>query len=220
VFVWSWCLESDALIGAAAEALLSDEEKKRYRRFALPEPRRRFLAARSGMRLLLARHLDLDPGALSFVTNEFGKPRLATGGPVNFNLSHSGDRAVLAISDVLQVGIDLERIRLIDDADLARRYFQPSECEAIAGRRDPADRRQAFFLVWTLKEAVVKALGSGLATALDTFEVSIGPGPPRLAAVPQDSPPTWWLHAETVDDYCLALAVPGAGDVELIHRTL
>jgi 4'-phosphopantetheinyl transferase len=219
VVVWSWNLESSALAGDKAEALLSDDEKARHRSFVSPELQRRFLAARAGMRLLLARHLDLDPRALSFVLNEFGKPRLVCAKPVHFNLSHSGGRAVLAVSDAAPVGIDLERIRSIDHVDLAKRYFHPNELAAIVGRHDAADQLRAFFLIWTLKEAVVKALGSGLSIPLGSFDVSIISARPQLALAPEGSPPTWCLHTETMDDYCLALAVPGVSEVELIHRT-
>jgi 4'-phosphopantetheinyl transferase len=219
VFVWSWNLESNALAGDEAEALLSDDEKTRYRSFVSPELQRRFLAARSVMRLVLAQHLDLDPKALSFVSNEFGKPRLANAKPVHFNLSHSGDRAVLAVSDAAPVGIDLERIRSVDHVDLAKRYFHPNELAAIVGRLDAADQRRAFFLIWTLKEAVVKALGCGLSIPLCSFDVSIVSARPQLAFAPEGSPPTWCLHVETMNGYCLALAVPGVGEVELIHRT-
>lgn len=219
VFIWSWNLESSALADDEAEPLLSDDEKARYRSFVSPELQRRFLAARSGMRLLLARHLDLDPKALSFVSNEFGKPRLASAKPVHFNLSHSAGRAVLAVSDSAQVGIDLERIRAIDHLDLAKRYFHSNELAAIVGLHDAADQRRAFFLIWTLKEAVVKALGRGLSIPLGSFDVSIVSARPHLALAPEGAPRTWWLHGETMDGYCLALAVPGVGEVELIHRT-
>jgi 4'-phosphopantetheinyl transferase len=71
-----------------------------------------------------------------------------------------------------------------------------------------------------LKEAVVKALGTGLSTPLDSFEVVIGASTPRLAVAPEGAPKAWWLHAAMADGYCCALAVPGVGEVELIQRTV
>ena len=218
VIVWSWSLQTEALVGDEAQALLSDDEKARRRSFVSPELRRRFGAARTGLRTLLGRHLDRDPQSLAFTTNEFGKPRLA-GNQVHFNLSHCEERAVLAISNA-EVGIDLERERPIEHVDLAKRYFHPKEVAAITASRDEADQRRSFFLVWTLKEAVVKALGTGLSTPLDSFEIAIGASPPRLAVAPEGAPQTCWLHAAMADGYCCALAVPGVGDVELIQRTL
>jgi 4'-phosphopantetheinyl transferase len=220
VIVWSWELQTGPFVGDDAQALLSDDERVRQRSFVSPTLRRRFLAARAGLRTLLGRHLDVDPRHLAFATNDFGKPRLAGGGQVRFNLSHCEERAVLAISDAAEVGIDLERERPIEHVDLAKRYFHPNEVAAITASRDEAEQRRAFFLVWTLKEAVVKALGTGLSTPLDSFEVAIGAPTPRLAVAPARAPQTWWLHAAMADGYCCALAVPGVGEVELIQRTV
>jgi 4'-phosphopantetheinyl transferase len=220
VIVWSWSLQTGPFVGDDAQALLSVDERARQRSFVSPELRRRFGAARAGLRTLLGRHLDLDPRRLVFATNEFGKPRLADDGQVHFNLSHCEERAVLAISDAAEVGIDLERERPIEHVDLARRYFHPNEVTAITVSPDEAEQRRAFFLVWTLKEAVVKALGTGLSTPLDSFAVAIGPSPPRLAVGPEGAPRTWWLHAAMADGYCRALAVPGVGEIELIQRTV
>lgn len=218
VIVWSWSLQTGPLVGDDALALLSEDEKARQRSFVSPELRRRFLAARAGLRTLLGRHLDRDPRSLAFAANEFGKPRLA-GDQVHFNLSHCEERAVLAISDT-EIGIDLERDRPIEHVDLAKRYFHRNEVAAITASREEAEQRRAFFLVWTLKEAIVKALGTGLSTPLDSFEISIGTSRPRLAVAPAGAPQAWWLHAAMADGYCCALAVPGVGEVELIQRTV
>ena len=69
-------------------------------------------------------------------------------------------------------------------------------------------------------KAVVKALGTGLSTPLDSFEVALGASTPALAMAPEGAPQTWWLHAAMADGYCRALAVPGVGEVELIQRTV
>jgi 4'-phosphopantetheinyl transferase len=220
VIVWSWSLQTGPFVGDDAQALLSDDERARQRSFVSPELRRRFGAARAGLRTLLGRHLDLDPRRLAFSANEFGKPRLAGDGQIHFNLSHCEERAVLAISDTAEVGVDLERERPIEHVDLAKRYFHPNEVTAITASPDEAEQRRAFFLVWTLKEAIVKALGTGLSTPLDSFEVAIGVSMPRLAVAPAGAPRTWWLHAAMADGYCRALAVPGVGEVELIQRTV
>lgn len=219
VIVWSWSLDTGSLVDDAAEALLSGEEQARRRRFVSPDLGRRFLAAHAGLRLALGRHLDRDPRSLSFTSNASGKPRLADGGSVHFNLSHSGERAVLAISD-REVGIDLECMRPIEHLDLATRYFHPREVEAIAGMSDEEGQHRAFFRVWTLKEAVVKALGDGLAIPLQSFEVSIASVRPRMVRAPEAGPPTWWLQSDTLDGYGFALAVPGVDEVGLTHRRL
>ncbi|MDP1839138.1 MAG: 4'-phosphopantetheinyl transferase superfamily protein [Reyranella sp.] len=219
VAVWSWRIETDSLSFEAAEALLSEDEKARGRSFVTISLRHRFVAVRARLRTLLGEHLGLDPRTLVFVQNAFGKPRLADHPSVHFSLSHSSDQAVLAVSEQREVGIDIERVRPLDHLDLARRYFHPNEVAAIEGAQLPQEQLLAFFRVWTLKEAVVKAIGKGLSIPLDTFDVSIATSPPTMVVAPEGAPRTWWLH-QTTGGYCLALAVPGGGDVGLIQRTV
>lgn len=218
VVVWSWSLEADSLSFEAAEALLSDGENARGRAFVTAALRHRFVVGRARLRSLLGGHLGLDPRALVFVQNAFGKPRLADRPFVHFSLSHSGDRAVLAVSERHEMGIDIERVRPLDHLDLARRYFHPNEVAAIEGVRSTEEQLMAFFRIWTLKEAVVKAIGKGLSIPLDTFEVQIVTSPPTIVLAPDGAPQAWWLHQAT-GSYCFALAVPG-GEVGLIQRTV
>jgi 4'-phosphopantetheinyl transferase len=219
IAVWSWSLEEDALSPDAGEALLSDDEKARGQRFVAAHHRRRFVAGRARLRSLLGEHLGLAPKAIVFVQNEFGKPSVAQAPSVHFSLSHSEDQALLAVSDTLLVGADLEHIRALEHLDLARRYFHPAEIAAIEDQPKQSEQLRAFFRIWTLKEAVVKALGKGLSMPLDRFAVSIAASPPTMALAPEDTSGLWWLH-QTTDDYCRALAAPGGADVELIQRTV
>ena len=219
VVVWSWSLEQEPLSFEAAEVLLSDNEKARGRRFVTAALRHRFVAGRARVRSLLGEHLALDPRTLVFAENTFGKPRLADHPSTHFSLSHSGDQAVLAVSDYREMGIDIERVRPLDHLDLARRYFHPSEIAAIEGAGALDEQLLAFFRVWTLTEAVVKAIGKGLSMPLDTFDVSIATSPPTMVVAPEGAPRSWWLH-QTTGDYCFALAVPGGGEVGLIQRTV
>lgn len=219
VLVWTWNLDTDPLCGAAGEALLSDDEKERCRRLVSSQLRRRFVAGRARLRSLLAEQLGQDPRRLAFVQNEYGKPRLAQAPAVHFSLSHSDDMAMLAVSDTLEIGADIERMRAIDHLDLARRYFHPNEAAAIARPSSADHQLRTFFHIWTLKEAVVKALGKGLSLPLDTFEVSTATSPPVMVRAPEGPSRTWWLNA-TTGAYCRALAVPGGVEVELIQRTV
>lgn len=211
--LWSWSLD-DGLSGG--EGLLTDAERARARHFVGPLLQRRFVAARAQLRALLGRHLDRDPRSLVFLLNEFGKPRLADHPGVHFSLSHSQDRALLAVSEGPEIGVDLEMMRPVDHLDLARRYFHPDEISAIERHDDP---RQAFFRIWTLKEAVVKAIGLGLSLPLDGFAVSIAGPHPVMAIAPPEAPGAWWLHLEP-GAYCRALAALGGGELGLIHRNV
>lgn len=219
IAVWSWHLDADPSSLEAAEALLSEDEKVRARSFVAAHHRSRFVAGRARLRSLLGEHLDLDPRTLVFVQNEFGKPWLAHHPSVHFSLSHSEDRAVLAVSDTLVVGADIERVRALEHLDLARRYFHPNEVAAIEKLARREEQLRAFFGIWTLKEAVVKSLGRGLSIPLDAFEVSIATSPPTMALCPEGAPQAWWLHLVT-GDYCRALAAPAVAEVGLIQRTV
>ena len=141
-------------------------------------PQYRFVSARATLRRLLAAYLDSEPRAIKLAYGSSGKPRLcgsdASAG-LHFSLSHSGQHALYAFSGSL-VGVDLERLRSVrDEAKLAARFFAPEEarwlqCLAVS------ERRAAFLSLWTLREAYVKALGTGLAS-FKSFEVICPPGP-------------------------------------------
>ena len=219
VTVWSWDLDADVLSHEAGEALLSDDEKARSRRLATSQFRRRFVAGRARLRSLLGQHLGIAPEAVVFVEGEFGKPSVVQAPSLHFSLSHSEDKAMLALSDTLMVGADIERVREIAGLDLARRNFHRNEVAAIESMPDHESRRRAFFSTWVLKEAVVKSLGTGLSVPLDSFEVSIAASPPAMVQAPEGAPPAWWLWLET-GDYCRALVGPSDGGVGLIHRTI
>ena len=159
------------------EALLVDEERRRSRRFVRATDRRRFTLAHVALRLFLARCLGIEPTRVLYENGDHGKPHLVPGlAPLEFNLSHSDELALIAATRDRSVGVDLERVRDVRDLlDIADTHFSLAEREAL--RSVPqADRRAAFFRCWTRKEAVVKASGEGLARELDSFDVDLAPG--------------------------------------------
>ncbi len=154
------------------EALLSPEEAERYGRFGHERTRREFLLARGLTRTVLASYTGMAPSELRFQADAFGKPTLcapAGNPPLHFNISHSHGVIVCAATLGRQVGIDVEDAgRRLEYLDLAERYFAPAEVAHLHGLPE-GDRRAAFFAIWTLKEAFVKAIGQGLSFALDSF---------------------------------------------------
>ena len=167
----------------AAAALLSDAERHRARRFAFDRDATRFIVARAHLRQLL------------------GKPVLSrrfAGSDLHFNLSHCDDVAAYAFSCGHAIGIDVEAVREISDADnIAGRYFSRVENVTYHSLK-PCDRPLGFFNCWTRKEAVVKAFGDGLSMPLDRFDVTLAPGEPakvlRVEGTPgEDS--GWWLDS-------------------------
>ncbi len=172
------------------EQTLEPEERARAERFHFERDRRRFIAARAQLRMILARYVGIDPYALVFSYGSRGKPFLAQASkpPLKFNLSHSGELALVAVTRDRDIGVDLEEVRSFDDAGgLAERFFSPQENAVLRALPETA-RLEAFFCCWTLKEAYVKATGDGLALATDSFDVAFARGEPvRLLRVEGDS---------------------------------
>src|SRR3546814_1798549 len=152
-------------------ALLARDEHERARAFVVPSARNRYVQTRAVLRLLLGHRLGQAPEALSFEYGPYGKPALRNGGQWRFNVAHSGDYALLAIADGMQVGVDIECQRDSADLDsLARMVLAPSEALAWALLSEE-DRVAAFFSVWTAKEGVVKAIGRGLVWGLAVLDL-------------------------------------------------
>jgi 4'-phosphopantetheinyl transferase len=148
-------------------ALLPPDEFARAARLRGEELRRRFLVAHGVLRLVVARHAGLDPAALRFDSSgeAGGKPRLAAPPPAratDFNLSHSGELALVAVASGTEVGVDVEQVLPLADLwSLARRVLGAAESEALRGQ-PPARQLEEWYLAWTRKEAVLKAAGRGL----------------------------------------------------------
>jgi len=160
---------------------LSVDERRRAERFVFERDRRRFVVCRSHLRRLIGDRLDVHPAAIEFAYGARGKPRLGgamAGAALRFNVSHSAGIALYAFAWGLEVGVDVEAVCALPDADqVAARFFSRRENEAYRAL-DARDRPLGFFNCWTRKEAFVKALGDGLHFPLDAFDVSLAPGEP------------------------------------------
>lgn len=195
--------------------LLSDEERARAAAFRADLHRRRHIVSHGVLRIVLAGYVGLTPEALCFAQTAEGKPLLETkGGPtIGFNLSHSGELALIAVTDGRAVGVDVEEVsEMRDITGLANRYFAPSEAAAIDAQ-PPDRRRSAFFRCWTRKEAFVKAIGKGLSFPLDRFEVTVHPEEPaRLLSIEGEAAKAaaWSIaHLDPEPGYVGAVVVAG-----------
>jgi 4'-phosphopantetheinyl transferase len=163
------------------EALLASEESMRAAALRFDADRRRYVVARARLRQILGALGGCAPAAVVLVTGARGKPRLAEPATsLRFNLAHSADLMLCAVTVGADLGVDVERVR--DDVEhesIARRFFAPDEVASLAAV-PAAARRDAFYACWTRKEAVIKATGEGLARPLDSFAVSIHPRDARL----------------------------------------
>lgn len=196
-------LDPPADVSAALWQLLSRDERERAEKFRYAEHRQHYIVARASLRRLLAERLHLAPQAVEFVETEYGKPRLSPvhgSADVEFNLSHSGTLALFAFTSGRAVGVDVELIREVPDADdLAERFFSPTETASLKAL--PLDRRSlAFLACWTRKEAFIKALGLGLSCPLDAFDVTVDPdAPARITRMEEciDRVSNWAMQAFT-----------------------
>jgi 4'-phosphopantetheinyl transferase len=158
--------------------ILSADELERARRFYFEKDRLQFCGCRSRLRRILSTYLGISPKDIRFEYGPTGKPGLA--GDQNpfqlrFNVSHSVERALIAIGTTFPVGVDIEKIRREVDVDtLAERFFSESERDSLASL--PHEHRlRAFFACWTRKEAFLKATGFGLSHRLSDFSVATDP---------------------------------------------
>jgi 4'-phosphopantetheinyl transferase len=186
IHVWRAGLVDDRRVTAALLPLLSREERARAAQFAFEHDRMRFIQAHGSVRQILSGYLEADAATLAFACNRNGKPCLvpqAHGPKLQFSVSHSSDCCMLAVRLDHPIGIDVERLRDLPRAiDIAQTYFAPAECRALNDLRATA-QRDAFFALWTHKEATVKALGVSLAANLARVEFDLDQlGGPRLAA--------------------------------------
>jgi 4'-phosphopantetheinyl transferase len=211
VHVWRIALDPPADAVAALARTLSDDELGRAARFHFDRDRVAFTVARGALRTLAGRYLGEPPARLVFGYRERGKPYLtAPPGALRFNLSHSGQRALVGFARDRELGVDVElRRELSDLIALAHTAFSPAEYAALC-RLPPDAQPNAFFTCWSRKEAVIKATGEGVAQ-LAAFDVSLAPGEPaRLLRFDGDPPGAsrWSLHdLPEIPGYAAALAV-------------
>lgn len=220
VHVWQTSLQISAARRDHCYATLAPDERARAERFRFPEHRERFIAAHGALRDILSRYLNLAADQLTFSTNPHGKPALADPDHawLQFNLTHSGDLALIAVARDHPVGIDVEQMIPPEDFPrLVEQFFSANENAAF--RVLPESRRAAaFFAGWTRKEAYVKALGTGVSLPLDQFDVTLDPDAPARLLTDRRHPhnvETWFLHT-----FIPAPAYFASLAIEIPHPTL
>jgi 4'-phosphopantetheinyl transferase len=176
VIVVAVSLDVDPRRLAALRAHFSAREEARFQSFATDALRSRWGAARGTLREVLGRALACAPAEVQFRYAAHGKPQVA-GSTLRFNISHSGALAVIALAR-FEVGVDVELPRRRRSDAIARRFYAPGEIERLFAQADAALRADAFFRLWTCKEAFLKATGEGLSRSTRSYEISLHP--PRL----------------------------------------
>ncbi|OWY63910.1 4'-phosphopantetheinyl transferase [cyanobacterium TDX16] len=213
IHVWRASLGSNLTYLQQLVKTLSVDELDRANRFHFEADRNRFIIGRGILRSILSYYLDIAPHQLQFCYGSHGKPALKTCNLLHFNLSHSQDLALYAFTRDRQIGIDLEYVRHIPELDrIVAQFFSARERGTFLAL--PSSQQvAAFFHGWTCKEAILKALGDGLALPLNQFDVSLLPDrPAQLLSINGDraAAERWLLQSFIpASDYVAAMAVEG-----------
>ena len=196
--------------------LLASDELLRAQRFRFERDRRHFIVARGVLRSILSSYLKMPPAQVQFSYGPHGKPGLAAAcgdTRLRFNVSHSHELALYAVTYDRELGGDIEFMRPLDDAESIATHFFSAREQAELRSLPVHLRHQGFFNCWTRKEAYIKATGEGLYQPLDEFDVSLTPGEPaQLLSVlgKPDEVKRWSLRAlQPPAGYAAALAVEG-----------
>jgi 4'-phosphopantetheinyl transferase len=203
-----WPLDLSAGAVERLATVLSEDELTRASRFITALDRARFVAARAGLRQVLADMTNASPKDVRLIYSAKGRPALAgQEGVFDFSLSHSEGLAAVAIARGVRVGLDIEAIRPVKE-NIAARYFSQREVRELA-RLPAAEQLAGFYRCWTRKEAVLKALGDGLSRPLDSFDVSVARDSPILERLEgdRDAEHHWMLfHLEPAPGFVGAIA--------------
>jgi len=195
--------------------ILSEEECIQQKRFYFEKDRHQYLITRAMVRSVLSLYeTSIAPQEWTFQKNDFGKPLISNQSlikPLNFNISHTEQLIIMAITSNRKIGVDVEYLpRLGKILDIANRFFSPAEVRQLLAL-PPEKQKNRFFDLWTLKEAYIKACGMGLSIPLNHFrysfsrrgKISISFDPAR-----QDQPESWqfWqIHPN--DTHKISLAI-------------
>ena len=212
IHLWRVDLGSNAIGNSPKECLLSDDEIARAKKFHFSRDKDSFVRARAALKCILARYVPYLPNRIRFFYKPNGKPELlATQNNIglNFNLSHSGDFAIIGVTLGRRIGVDVERYRTLEFLEIARRYFSSSESRQLTAL-PPNELQNNFFACWTRKEAFLKALGEGIGVLLPHVSVTVAQfESPKLIEFQgnADASLRWSLADTQVSDgYAAALA--------------
>lgn len=201
--------------------ILSSNERERVDRLRSENDKKRFIISRGQLRKSLSSYLKVSPSNITFSYNKYGKPSIRSEHNlenIKFNVSHSKNLVVYAITQNREVGIDLEYIRGVSHADkIVRRYFGEEESEFYYSQPEN-EKELAFFTLWTRKEAYSKARGMGIGLPGKKFDLNLTGSIQSNSRKNIDS--DWSLiDIEINSDYFAALAAEGK-DLEICHYNI
>jgi 4'-phosphopantetheinyl transferase len=227
IHLWSVRTNPDPALAIAAQesalyALLSADEQARAQRYIVEKARRQFVEVRGLLRVLLGAYLHREPTSIEFIYSDNGKPSLSEASgriSIQFNVSHSQAQVLYAFSTDRAIGVDIEGVNpLISHADLAHRICTPQE-RRVFDQLPPSQQLQAFYKIWTRKEALVKLGGDRLYEKLSIFEVPAH-GTAGTYWVQAEDRQIWLQDLELVDSFAGAIALSNAPKHIIHHQWL
>jgi 4'-phosphopantetheinyl transferase len=208
IALWLCDLERDPAAVEALAACLSDDERDRAARFGTALLRNHWIVGRATLRLLLGGATGIDPGDIRIARGRRDRPEFAGPRRLDFNVSHTGGTALIAIAHALppaaRIGVDLERAdRRVNADGLARKFLTDRERSTLLPLASE-ERRMQFLRLWTCKEAMSKATGDALSAPFRRLDVSLAPNLELQAGPPPYSPPDWRLIAPNAGEGLIA----------------
>ena len=200
---------------------LSVGERARADEFRFVKDKLNFAASRVLLQRMLSEFSNIPAGGWSFVQNDYGKPALSPASgmeSIRFNISHTAGALVVGVARDRDIGVDVELVKHkgIDCLDVARSQFAIAEFELLQNL-EGQDRHEAFYSLWTLKEAYTKARGIGLCLPLSDFGFRLNP--PSIVFSPEFSERrgSWFFWQDRISaEHVLAVAAEQYPDEKLI----
>jgi phosphopantetheinyl transferase len=198
---------------------ISGNEQARADKFHFDQDRETYITCHAMLRLVLAQFLNLNPLEISYKIGSNNKPGIKDD-PVYFNVTHTREAFAFTVSREFNVGIDLENINQdIEISSVARSYFSKKEREYIFNLATGSKER--FFQLWTRKEALLKALGTGIINNLTEVEVSGRDNPINIKSfdnlVIDSSSHNLFLYSKKIKNYYLSIAIPCKASIKFYH---
>ena len=182
IHIWTISLDTTEDQIERLGSILSKEEKRKAYYYKFESAQHSYIVSQAVLRLLLSAYLQIEPAKVRIGAHKKGKPYLIHDRSIFFNLSNSHDFCVFAFSSDSEVGIDIEKIRVLPDIDLLiEKNFTSREKEYL--QKDPDNKLSRFFQFWTFKESFLKAIGEGMRLTPDNLEFSLEDGTIKLRSV-------------------------------------
>ena len=176
IHLWNANLDQPASTIRSLDSLLSFEEKKRAQRFHFGKHRNRFIVCHGLLRILLSQYVGIEPQRIQIIQGKKGKPELSGSNKeknIRFSLSYSINVGLIAVTQGREIGVDIEfKNRFYDYEEIIENFFSEKE-KHLCHYQHERNKIDSFYLLWTKKEALVKAFGAGLIIPLSSFNVSL-----------------------------------------------